>query len=286
LTVDTVLRVARLWDDSLYAGSAEFYMKGRLPYPERLADVFRDHLGVNGTGRLLDLGCGPGSLSLLLALSFDEVLAVDADADMIRVGEAAAAARGIRNVTWRHEYAEDLDDLGRFRVVTLAQSFHWMDRPVVARKIRGWLHQDGGCVHIGATTHEGTGATGDLPYPTPPRDRMRELVQAYLGPERRAGRGVVVGEYTPEDAAAVFRAAGFVGPEVLMVTGGDMFERSEDQVIASVLSLSSAAPHLFGDRLPMFLDDLRQMLRQASPSGMFAEQLQDMRLFVWRIPMR
>jgi hypothetical protein len=115
---------------------------------------------------------------------------------------------------------------------------------------------------------------------------MRELVQAYLGPERRAGRGVVVGEYTPEDAAAVFRAAGFVGPEVLMVTGGDMFERSEDQVIASVLSLSSAAPHLFGDRLPMFLDDLRQMLRQASPSGMFAEQLQDMRLFVWRIPMR
>jgi hypothetical protein len=36
----------------------------------------------------------------------------------------------------------------------------------------------------------------------------------------------------------------------------------------------------------LFLDDLRQMLRQASPSGMFAEQLQDMRLFVWRIPMR
>lgn len=55
-----VRTMARLWDDSLYAGSAEFYVKGRLPYPERLADVFRDHLNLDGRGRLLDLGCGPG----------------------------------------------------------------------------------------------------------------------------------------------------------------------------------------------------------------------------------
>jgi 2-polyprenyl-3-methyl-5-hydroxy-6-metoxy-1,4-benzoquinol methylase len=188
--------VARLWDDSLYAGSAEFYLKGRLPYPERLADVFRRHLSLDGTGRLLDLGCGPGSLSLLLAPLFDEVLAVDADADMIRVGQATAASRAIRNVTWRHAYAEDLDDVGRFRVVTLAQSFHWMDRPVVAVKIRGWLRQHGYCVHVGAATHEGTGATGEFPYPAPPRDRIRELVEAYLGPERRAGQGVVAAGYT------------------------------------------------------------------------------------------
>jgi SAM-dependent methyltransferase len=284
MTGSTVLAVPRLWDDSLYAGSAEFYLKGRLPYPERLADVFREHLGLDGTGRLLDLGCGPGSLSLLLASSFDEVLAVDADADMIRVGRAAAASRGIENVTWRHAYAEDLDDVGRFRAVTLAQSFHWMDRPVVATKIRGWLHQDGYCVHVGATTHEGTGAAGVSPYPAPPTDRIRELVRAYLGTQRRAGQAVVAGGYTPDDEKAVFCAAGFAGPEVVTVIGGDIFERSQDQVIASVLSLSSAAPHLFGDRLPAFLDDLRQMLWEASPSGMFTEQLQDIRMFAWRVP--
>ncbi len=75
----------------MYAGSAEFYLKGRLPYPERLADVFRDHMYLDGTGRLLDLGCDPGSLSLLLASSFYAVLAVDADTEMIQVGQAAAA---------------------------------------------------------------------------------------------------------------------------------------------------------------------------------------------------
>jgi hypothetical protein len=142
------------------------------------------------------------------------------------------------------------------------------------------------CVHVGATTHEGSGETGDSPYPAPPRDGIPELVQAYLGHERRAGQGVVVGGYTPEDEKAVFRAAGFVGPDVVMVAGGDLFERSEDQVIASVLSLSSSAPHLFGERLPAFLDDLRRMLREASSSGMFAEQLQDMRVFLWRVPVR
>lgn len=247
-------------------------MTGRLPYPGRLADVFRDHLILDGTGRLLDLGCGPGSLSLLLASSFDEVVAVDADADMIRVGQSAAAAGGIGNVAWRHECAEDLHDVGQFRVVTLAQSFHWMDRPIVADKIRGWVQPHGYCVHLGATTHEGTGATEGLPYPAPPRDHIRELVQAYLGPHRRAGRGVVAGGYTPDDKEGEFRAAGFVGPDIVMVSGGDIFERSEDRVIASVLSLSSASPHLFGDWLAAFLDDLRQLLREASPSGIFSKR--------------
>ena len=51
-----------------------------------------------------------------------------------------------------------------------------------------------------------------------------------------------------------------------------------------VLPLRPCAPHLFGDRLPAFLDDLRQILREASPSGMFTEQLQDLRMFVWRVP--
>jgi hypothetical protein len=36
----------------------------------------------------------------------------------------------------------------------------------------------------------------------------------------------VAGGYTPDDEKAVFRAAGFVGPEIVTVTWGDIFERS------------------------------------------------------------
>lgn len=271
----------RLWDNSLYSGSAEYYLRGRLPYPTRLREAFQGWLGLDGSGRLLDLGCGPGSLTLLLATLFAEVVGVDADPDMLTVAQLEAEQRAIKNVRWRHAYVEDLQEPGSFEVVTLAQSFHWMDRPAVAEKIHGWLAPEGCCVHVDATTQQGTGAAG-LPHPAPPRDEIAELIRAYLGPERRAGQQVVPGGQTPGDEASVFRGAGFRGPTIVPVPGGDVFERSEDQVLASVLSRSSAAPHLFGDQLAAFVADVRRVLRAASPSGLFCEQLSGMRLLLWR----
>ena len=203
----------RLWDESLYAGSAEYYAVGRLPYPQRLAGAIRGHLALDGRGRLLDLGCGPGSLTLLLAPLFDRVVAVDADADMLEAGRRRAAAAHIDNVDWLHLRAEQLhDDLGSFDVVTLAQSFHWMDQALVAAKIRAALSEGGCCVHVGATTHEGVAGAEDLPHPAPPREKIAALVRDYLGPHRRAGRRVVT-EEMPSHEDDAFRAAGLVGPE-------------------------------------------------------------------------
>ena len=48
------------WDESLYAGSAAYYARGRMAYPSQLRDALRDALGLDGTGRLLDVGWGPG----------------------------------------------------------------------------------------------------------------------------------------------------------------------------------------------------------------------------------
>jgi SAM-dependent methyltransferase len=275
--------VPRLWDDSLYEGSAEHYLVGRLPYPQRLADSVRDRFALNGKGRLLDLGCGPGSLTLLLAPLFSTVVAVDADADMVRVASTEAVTGGIENVRWVHAIAEDVPppDLP-FNVVTLAQSFHWMNRAVVANNIRSWLTPHGYCLHVGATTHEGDPTAAGLPHPGPPRDRIVSLVRRYLGDDRRAGRQVVPRGQTLGGEDAVFRSAGFVGPEVLHVPGGDVFVRTEDEIVASVLSLSSAAPHLFRARLDDFLGDLRVLLRESSPEQLFSERLQDMRVLIWR----
>jgi hypothetical protein len=55
------------WDKSLYEGSARYYGAGRLPYPDAVADAFARELGLDGTQSLLDVSCGPGSLTLLLA---------------------------------------------------------------------------------------------------------------------------------------------------------------------------------------------------------------------------
>jgi SAM-dependent methyltransferase len=272
-----------LWGESLYTGSAEFYRDGRLPYPQRLADAIRSAAALDGRGTLLDLGCGPGALTNLLAPLFASVLAVDADVDMIRVGRDAAVRQGIANVQWQRAFAEDLDErVGAFDVVTLAQSFHWMDRPLVAAKIRTWLAPDGCCVHVGAFTHKSAPDVTGLPHPTPPRERIDELVRTYLGPQPRAGDTFVTDDATRADEQVVFRVAGFAEPETVEVPCNDVFERSADQVVASVLSLSSATPRLLGDRLGDFVADLHSLLDDASPGGVFSEQLQDMTVRVWR----
>src|SRR5262249_37897852 len=55
------------WDESLFAGAARYYEQGRLPYAPELAGVFARSLALDGQGRLLDVGCGPGTVTLRLA---------------------------------------------------------------------------------------------------------------------------------------------------------------------------------------------------------------------------
>ncbi|UOX92398.1 class I SAM-dependent methyltransferase [Amycolatopsis sp. FBCC-B4732] len=257
------------WDATLYAGSAAHYARGRLPYPAALGTAFAAELGLDGTGRLLDVGCGPGSLTLLLAPYFAEAVGLDADADMLR----EAARPGIGNCRWVHRRAEELPaGLGRFRLITFAQSFHWLDRPRVAATARGMLAPGGVLAHVHAATHEG--AEGSVP-----RAAIAELVRKHLGSVRRAGRGVLP-DGTPGGEAEIYRAAGFAGPRRFEVPG-PVVTRSLDEVVDSVFSLSSAAPHLFGDRRGEFEGELRQLLREASPAGTFTERFREIAVDLW-----
>ena len=264
------------WDPSLYEGSAPFYAVGRVPYPAEVAAVLRRELGLDGSGRLLDVGCGPGPFALLLADLFAEVVGVDADAGMIEEAGRQGRAVGADNVRWVCMRAESLPaGLGTFRLASLAQSFHWMDRPRVAAILLGMLEPGGAVVHVGAWTHRGMGSEGDLPGPTPPWDRIDELVASYLGPVRRAGRGIL-----PAGTAS----DGFAGPTRITIDWREAFVRSEDEIVASVFSLSSATPHLFGARMGAFEQDLRSLLRSASPTGEYWERAADVSLSIWAKP--
>ncbi len=270
------------WDETLYAGSAAFYATGRMPYPRELADVLRDELRLDGRGRLLDVGCGPGSLTLLLAPLFASAVGIDADRDMLRYAEQAARRADVGTVSWRHLRAEDLPaGLGTFRAVTFAQSFHWFDRPRVAGVVRTMLAPDGAWVHVHATTHRGLAGDDPLPHPRPPHDDIAALVARYLGPVRRAGRRTLPAG-TPGGEEEIMRAAGFRGPVHIEVGGQTVVDRSEDAVVASVFSLSSAAPHLFGDRRREFEGDLRRLLRGTSPERRFSERTWPVALDIWR----
>ncbi len=271
------------WDETLFLGSAQYYVRGRPPYsehlPERLADLF----SLDGHGRLIDVGCGPGILALALAHLFEEVIGVDPDPDMLAEARRGAEAAGITNLRLMQSHAEDLSpDLGPFRVATFGRSFHWMDRPRVAALMLDMLTLGGGFVHVGSGSHDEPGETTELPYPVPPLTAITDLVREYLGPQRRAGQGIR-GD-SKYDLTEVMTNAGFVDHESVRVPAEGVLVRTTDDLVAFVFSRSGSAPHLFGDRRSEFETDLRRLLGNASPSGKFAEQAPVTHLEIWRKP--
>ena len=202
---------------------------------------------------------------------------------MIVEASRRASEAGTTNVRWRQLRAEDLPaDLGAFRVATFAQSFHWMDQLLVARRVRGMLDPGGAWVHVHATTHRGVLDEDPLPHPRPPWDRIDELVTSYLGPTRRAGQGLLpTGTRTGEEE--IIRQAGFTGPTRIEVGGDQIVNRTVDDIISAVFSLSSSAPHLFAAELPAFEADLHGLLMQASDNGRFSERTRQIAVVVWRL---
>lgn len=155
------------WDPTLYGGSAPFYPGGRVAYPPELPAALATALATDGSGCLVDVGCGPGSLTLLLAPLFADVVGIDADPDMLAEGARQASLAGVHNVTWRHLRAESLPvDVPTPTVVSFAQSFHWTDRPRVAAAVRSMLPSRGQDTR--AIADRGQSALGTSPCPRSP----------------------------------------------------------------------------------------------------------------------
>ncbi len=276
------------WDETLYLGSAPYYVRGRPPYAPGLADAIRQILALDGYGRLLDVGCGPGVVTLPLAHLFTEVVGLDPDPGMLVEGARRAEEAGAGNIVWMQARGEDLPaGLGRFRVATFAQSFHWMDRDRVAAIVFEMLEPGGALVHISdlkvADDQARDRGDDELPHASPPIAAIRELIGRYLGPVPRAGQSFLR-HGSPDGEATVLRNAGFQHPERVQLPAGGVQVRNADDLVAWVYSLSGSAPHLFGDRRDEFETDLRHLLNVASPSGLFAEQPPDTEAFIWQKP--
>src|SRR5438067_245738 len=182
------------WDSSLFSGTAAYYVQGRTPYPPGLREAFASAADLSGSPRLIDVGSGPGTIALLLAELFTEVVGVDPDPEMLAEANRLAQGSGVTHARWVQARAEALPErLGTFRCATFAQSFHWMDRDVVARKVFELLEPGGAFVLIGMADQEGhyllsgdAAAPAPLVPPEPPAEEIGALKTKFLGPTRRA----------------------------------------------------------------------------------------------------
>ncbi len=113
-----------------YAGAGWYYAEYRDRVSADLIKLLAEQLGWSTRDRVLDVGAGPGQLSLLIAPFVAEVVAIEPESDMLVEGERRAATADIGNVRFVAGSSDDLpalqSPLGLFRAALMGQSFHWM----------------------------------------------------------------------------------------------------------------------------------------------------------------
>jgi cyclopropane-fatty-acyl-phospholipid synthase len=105
-----------------------------------------ERAGLDGGQRILDLGCGWGSLSLFAAERHPgaRITAVSNSASQGAFIRACAAARGLGNVEVVTADVSRFAPSGRFdRVVSVEMFEHLRNWPELLRRVRGWLEPAG-----------------------------------------------------------------------------------------------------------------------------------------------
>ena len=128
----------------LFRGTAEYYDRYRLPYPDAMVGDLARRAHVSGRGRLLDLACGTGQLAFALGRWFSEVWAVDSEPDMVDLVRGKAAAAGAGDIRPVVSSAETLHaEPEYFELAVVGNAFHRLDREVAAGRLLGWLGPGG-----------------------------------------------------------------------------------------------------------------------------------------------
>lgn len=217
----------------LFTGTASYYARFRSKYPPELLRQLADRAGLDGRGRLLDLGSGPGFLAVPLAGYAEEVVAVDPEPEMLAAMEAPA---NVRAVVGR---AEDVDETwGEFRLATIGRAFHWMDGPLVLERLARVTPQ--------------LALVGDRLEESDAQVTIRDIAEELFG-ERPAMKQPNV-RYEESLAASAFSDVVELRVEVERVW-------TVEQLIGLAYSTSYGAPHRVGDRREEFERVMRERLR-------------------------
>lgn len=248
----------------VFAGVVADYVRYRLPYPQAMLDHLLAGAGIGPRGgRLLDLGCGAGRLTLALAPRFAAVEAVDLEPAMVAAGREEAGRLGIGNVAWSVGRAEDFQAPAQaFDLVTAGEAFHRLERERMAGLVLGWLKPGGALATLGSAGF----VDGDAPW----RRRVAQVVRDHIGePARRLDAANAPLAQEIADGEALLRKAGF--EEVASVDFEIPHEWDIESLLGNLRSTSVLSRAALGEHHAAFEADLTRALLAFDPTGRYAE---------------
>jgi SAM-dependent methyltransferase len=217
---------------------------------------------------LLDLGTGTAQVPRALLPVVPRLAHVDlVDINQQMLAQAMAELEPLLGACTASAYAGEAHTFipeepeRRPDLVTCCRAFHWMDRPAVLEM-----------VNQVAAPHAAVAIMGDGSLWTHDADwtaALRELIQTYLGPGRRAGtRGTYTEpgrSYEDDLAASPFSD---VSEHRFPVTRA----WTPESVVGYLRSTSFARPDLFGDRHQTFETEARRLLDAHAATGTLREE--------------
>jgi len=246
----------------LFKGTAWYYARYRPQYPASLIRHLVDQFALDGEGRLLDLGCGTGQLALRFQDWFEEIVGIDPEPEMLEEARRLSLEHRVSHVQWLEGKAEDrAEDLGSYRLVTIAKAFHWMDRETVLDLLYRQTDVGGGIAIIGIDSEK-----REL---QPWQHTVNEVVARWLGSERRAGNSTYqppAERYEDTLAKSLYR---HIEKHVLPPY---TVKWNVESIIGNLYSTSFGARRFFGDDLERFEGELRSALLTINPADEFIEK--------------
>ena len=247
----------------MFTGTVGFYRQYRPGIPESVAVVLDAAVEQGSPRRLLDIGTGTGLVVESLLGRFDDVIAIDNDADMLAAAEAAlrpALPEGAKLVLGQTT-AEDFTppEGWKANLVTICRAFHWLDQPSVLAQLDSQVSPTGAVAIFGDNSF--WVATSDW------KTAVRSVIQDFLGEQRRAGGGTF--NHHDRPYSEIMQESPF--NQVEEVTVPVQRTWTADSILGYLYSTSFAAPHLFGDRLDQFDKTARARLAEFSDNDTFVE---------------
>ena len=255
----------------LFETTAPYYARFRPGYPDGFFKHIVHRFELDGQGRLLDLGCGTGQLTLPLAPHFAEAVGMDPEEEMLQEAKKAAQDAALTNIRWLKGSSANLHPgVAPIRLVTMGRSFHWMDRDAVLATLFDIVETGGGVVIV----------TDQSAWPDERNYEAvtKKVVKKWLGEWRRAGSSYYA---HPKDRHEVIIArSSFRSFETFRLR----YERRWEvkQVIGHCFSTSCCSAKLLGENKQAFEDDLRTALTDLQPSGVFTEPVELEALLLFR----